>query len=173
MADLSVLVHDPNARIIILKDWSFCIVDAEDYEWARHYNWGHHLWHTNAGYARRWGSLNGAKPTNVLIHREIMACPKGMEVDHINHYTLDNRRSNLQVVTKAGNMANARKTVLPRSSKHKGVTWYKAYQKWSANIMRDGVRYHLGYFLTEDEAGAAYNNAALQFSTGVTCLNQL
>jgi hypothetical protein len=42
------------------------------------------------------------------VHRLITGCPKGLEVDHLNHDTLDNRRINLRCGTHKENMANGR-----------------------------------------------------------------
>lgn len=47
------------------------------------------------------------KPKLVYMHREIIGnIPPGMVVDHTNGNTLDNRRSNLRVVTRSQNYAN-------------------------------------------------------------------
>lgn len=39
----------------------------------------------------------------VRLHRYLMNCPKGKVVDHINFDTLDNRKQNLQIVSKEFN----------------------------------------------------------------------
>lgn len=46
--------------------------------------------------------------TTLYMHRLITGAPKGKEVDHINHDTLDNRRSNLRVGSHKDNMQNCR-----------------------------------------------------------------
>jgi hypothetical protein len=45
-------------------------------------------------------------PTRVYMHRLIMGEPEGMEVDHLHHNTLDNRRSELRVRTRQANAQN-------------------------------------------------------------------
>lgn len=79
-----------------------------------------------------------------LMHRLAIDCPSGFEVDHRNRNTLDNRRSNLRIATRAQNMRN-------RSSKkpygYKGVR--KAGDKFSAHIT-------VGGFDTPEEAYTQY-----------------
>lgn len=59
-------------------------------------------WHmTSCGYAAR---RSGRKI--IGLHREIMSPPTHLEVDHINGDPLDNRRSNLRIVTHAENLQN-------------------------------------------------------------------
>lgn len=62
-------------------------------------------------------------------------------VDHINHNTLDNRKCNLRVVTKAQNMMN---------SNFKGVS--RNGCKWYAHIKINQKMLNLGYYLDEEEA---------------------
>jgi hypothetical protein len=48
------------------------------------------------------------------------------------------------------------------SSKYKGVSWYKPYNKWFSYIDINRKRKFLGYFLTEIDAHNAYKNALLE-----------
>jgi hypothetical protein len=54
--------------------------------------------------------VNGKRHTE-LLHRFLMEEPKGLDVDHINHDTLDNRRVNLRAVTHAENLRNRKKAI--------------------------------------------------------------
>jgi hypothetical protein len=71
------------------------------------------------------------------LHRFILSPPENMEVDHINHNKLDNRRSNLRIVTKSQNQMN---------SKAKGVYWSSVRQKWFAGLTKNKKSYTKGYF---------------------------
>lgn len=79
----------------------------------------------------------------LYLHRFITNCPKGMTVDHINHNTLDNRRSNLRVCSMKDNNRNNSKTKI-----HTGVCYSKETNKYKAYI--NGK--HLGYFNTQAQA---------------------
>lgn len=66
-----------------------------------------HKWHAaylkerDCYYAR--GNINGK---NILLHRFLLNAPRELVVDHLNHDTLNNSRSNLRLVTHATNRAN-------------------------------------------------------------------
>src|SRR5208282_1047840 len=98
--------------------------------------------------------------------------PEAIERDHIDGDGLNNRRYNLRSVTHSQNMHNARKPIKPgSSSRFKGVAFQARLKRrpWQARI---GDR-HLGYFATEEEAGAAYDNAAKLERGEYALLNQL
>lgn len=113
---------------------------ADEYKWFEHKT-------GKTSYLRgyRAGAWDGTK---VYLHRIICDLPDGMEVDHINGNGLDNRRSNLRVVSRTENNMNRAGV--------KGCHFEAQTQKWRAEIWKDGTRYRLGRFTTEQEAVAAY-----------------
>ena len=89
-----------------------------------------------------------------------MNAPKGMDVDHINHNRLDNRKCNLRVCTHQQNMQNRAKG--GGMSKYKGVVFDKRplNKPWISQITTNHKHHKLGYFKTELEAAKQYNCAA-------------
>lgn len=80
-------------------------------------------------------------------------------VDHKDRDPANNKWSNLREATQTQNRANS---IGKRDSESgiKGVCWYAPTNKWRAAIQRDGVRHHLGYFKSKQDAAAAYRKAA-------------
>lgn len=95
------------------------------------------------------------------MHRAITNAPKGMDVDHINGNTRDNRRENLRVCTHAQNLAAGRPAKRANSkSKYNGVGWNKSANQWMARIRINGKLTYLGCFKDETAAARAYDKAA-------------
>lgn len=57
----------------------------------------------------RWYAMRKEGGVTVYLHRAVACPPAGLVVDHIDGDTLDNRRSNLRVVTHRENCNNRRK----------------------------------------------------------------
>jgi hypothetical protein len=95
------------------------------------------------------------------MHRMVLNVRGSEQIDHINNDPLDNRRENLRICSQADNLKNQ----LPgRNAKvpYKGVTINPAMQKkpYRSIICGDGVKTHLGYYATPEEAALAYDEAA-------------
>jgi hypothetical protein len=131
------------------------MIDTEDYEKLAKYNWMCH-----GRYARRV-----EKGQTIHMHRLLMNCPNGFEVDHINRNRLDNRKSNLRIVTRQQNMCN-KASYAESSSKYKGVSWHSKDRLWHAQIRVNHKINFIGAYEKEEVAAAAYNyNAQIYFGT--------
>lgn len=95
------------------------------------------------------------------LHRVVMDAPDDMEVDHINGDTLDNRRCNLRLATRAENSCN-RRISRNNTSGYKGVSFDKKRGVWVAYITVARRRRHLGSFPAAELAHEAYCKAALE-----------
>jgi hypothetical protein len=80
-----------------------CKVSLSDIDKIDFYAWHLSTCGENV-YLRSTVRLPGDKFKTVYMHRLIMDCPEGKEVDHINGDTLDNRRENLRIVDKEENV---------------------------------------------------------------------
>ncbi len=85
--------------------------------------------------------------------------PAGMDIDHINQDKSDNRIENLRLATRSQNKANSKKHSDNKSG-YKGVTYYKKYNKWMAQISHHYKKKTIGYFDTPEEAYEAYKKTA-------------
>ncbi len=125
--------------------------DKEDYDKIKNYTW--HL--NDSGYV-----MCGEFGKNIRMHRIIMGDPKGKDVDHINHNTVDNRKANLRIVDHYQNVTYSKMRVDNTTGK-KGVYWDKNRNKWMALITYDKRSYHLGRFDTFEEAVSAREKAEI------------
>ena len=145
---------------IKLTRGQFALVDTEDYNKLNQYNWyAQYDEKLNSFYAARHITVSKNKREQIRMHCVIMNTHKKLEVDHINHNTLDNRKSNLRVCTHQQNCMNQLKCK-NSSSKHKGVNWDAYHKKWHVRIQNNGKSCHLGFFTSEIKAACVYNIAA-------------
>ena len=148
------------------------LVDDEDYEWLSQWKW-HALVISSSPRAVRNASIaNGGSKGTIYMSRQIVDAPPGMPVDHQDHDTLNNQRSNLRVCTYSQNNANRRKTA-GCTSRFKGVYWNKGCRKWCAQIKLGGLCKYLGLFVDEVKAAQAYNREAVCRSGEFALLNDV
>ncbi len=155
---------DIGFRRLVLNRGRFAIVDADDYNRLARHKW----------YCIGSGGYLYAKRSEgnrmIKMHRDILAPPPGLYVDHKNHNTLDNRKSNLRVCTPAQNCFNR----IPSergTSRYKGVFWSSDKKRWAAIIGFKGKHIHIGYFDYELDAAIAYDDRAAELFGEFAALN--
>jgi bacillopeptidase F (M6 metalloprotease family) len=116
-------------------------------------------------YAARSSRID--KVNNGYLHRVIYARILGRplkryeHIDHIDCDKLNNRRSNLRLVTQANNNCNIKRRSNNKSG-YKGVHFYTRLNNWRAEITKNGKRFCLGYFKSAELAYEAYCKAAVE-----------
>ena len=156
-------------KTIPLTQGKFAEVDEKDYpELAKH------SWYASRKgknfYARRDIRRADVKRT-IYMHRQIMNPGPGMEVHHVNHNGLANRRSNLWTCTHSQHIRSSR----PHkngTSQYKGVCRYKKNGpprqaegetgKWCAQIEHNKRKINLGVFTSQVRAAKAYDDKAAE-----------
>lgn len=143
-----IVIHDTYAEIIIYnkdnEEFLRTKIDLEDVDKVNDFKWSFKNPYIDT-------KPNGK---SMYLHRYLMAVDDSdIQVDHINRDKLDNRKSNLRLVTNHQNCFN-KNVKSDNTSGYSGVNWDKRYQKWRARI-KNGREIHLGYFKTKEEAIAA------------------
>jgi hypothetical protein len=133
------------------------VIDAADVPLVEGYSWKAVVGSRRVYAATQVGGRKNK--TDIRMHRLIMEAPTGVDVDHIDHNGINNRRKNMRLCTRSENLQNQRKR-LDNTSGFKGVNYYKRTGRWRAYIMRDSKERHLGYFDTPEEAYDAYCKAS-------------
>ena len=168
----------------------YTIVDDEDYDKVME----HLKKYKKDGYrrdsVRKWylwksptGNIKYAMSGNrrSSVHRIVMGNPKGMDIDHINHNGLDNRKENLRICTHSQNCAN-KKARRDSGTGVKGV--YKVKREnckkpFCAYISDPKTKFpkkrhiRLGYYKTIEEAALAYNKKAIEMYGEFAVLNEI
>jgi hypothetical protein len=145
------------SKLIELSKGKSALIDDEDYDHVREWNWRAQQNQDGRWYAMAWDLY----PNFVLMHRVILCPPDSIDVDHKNGDGLDNRRINLRLATRSQNVAAGRPAG-GKSSIFKGVSWDNSRGRWRVMI-KDGTKHKfLGRFADEVEAAKAYDEAALE-----------
>lgn len=136
------------------------LIDDEDYDLIKGYSWCIKSQIRNGVpqyYAFAYIKNNNHKNSRstTYMHRFIMDAPKGIQVDHIFHNTLDNRKSKLRLITPNGNNRNC---IRKNETGFKGVRKAK-FGNFQARICINRKEKHLGMFDTAIEAHEAYMSA--------------
>lgn len=139
-----IRINDDHAEIVLRDKYGVIVasalIDLDDVERCRQYKW----------YARKtrntyYAMASVAPNKKVFLHRFIMGYFGGDDVDHINRNGLDNRKSNLRIVTHQENACN------------NGASGVKLVGsgRYQASCCRNYKTIYIGTFDSYDEAVTA------------------
>ena len=154
------------------------LIDTEDYDKVSGHRWHlsdqHYVHakipHPDGGwYVRPDNGQRERRKTALKLHRLIMDAPKGKDVDHIEHDTLDNRKCKLRLCSHQENSFNSARNK-NNTSGFKGVAYHKKRKDminerkkpWRAKIHPSGKTINIGYYKTKEEAAEAYDRKAIE-----------
>lgn len=106
--------------------------------------------------------------SRISVHRMILDAPAGMDVDHINHNPLDNRKENLRLVTTSQNLQNRSGAMTTSKTGVRGVSRCSFTGKYRAVLGLGGRYIHVGRFETLDDAARAVSQARARLMTHST-----
>lgn len=148
-----IVIYNDYAEIILYdehcEEKCRALIDLEDVDNIKMYKW-----FFDGRYVR---NSNKQK-----LHRTIINVSEEKIIDHINHNTLDNRKSNLRICTQNDNAKNKSKQI-NNTSGVTGVSWYKKYEKWRVRIQVNNKDILIGYFDDKEEAIKARKEAEIKY----------
>lgn len=133
---------------LLLKRGQITLVDDEDFEKIKQYSW----YLATNGYVVHFDTK---KRKTIGLHRFILGViGKKIDVDHINHNLLNNRKINLRICNRTQNNMNMNTP---------NVYFEKQVKKWRARIGFYGKTIHIGMYKTKNEAIDAYRLASRKY----------
>ena len=172
-------------RKIPLTQGKTAIVDDEDYQRITNYP---HPWRAEKNRNAFYAASIDENGSTIRMHKIIANPPFGMEIHHLNANGLDNRKANLELITRSdhrrkyGNNSyrgyserlcqpHGRRKRVYKTSRYKGVSWQEDIQGWVIFVCGEGTRKYIGYEKNELTAAIKYDKAALQILGKSAVLN--
>lgn len=135
------------------KNNLYTIVDDDNFYEINKYKW--HI--SSLGYV-----IRTEKNKIIYLHRKIMNFPLDKVIDHINGNKIDNRKSNLRIVSIKKNVRN-QKYHKNNTSGFLGVSFRKGRNRYRATITVDKKQIFLGNFINIKDAIDARNKAVKKY----------
>lgn len=98
------------------------VIDAEDIHKVKYFKWKL----SNSGYAMNTPKY---KASNIHMSHVILGVGNEVFIDHIDHNKLNNRKSNLRIVTKSQNQMNVNYKGVTKQNNGKYYAYIKIHQK--------------------------------------------
>lgn len=144
-----VLINEDYAEIVLYnrknQEVGRTKIDKDDIDKATKYKW----YLDKNGYV-----VCKNNKVFLLLHRYLTNCPEKMTVDHEDHDTLNNMKSNLRICSNSQNNMN-KSNRKDNKSGLRGVSYSKRDKCWISSINVNKQRIVLGYFKDKQEAFSA------------------
>ena len=135
------------------------IIDLDEYEKVKNFPYSWHSYynaHTKTYYAlaTEYRGVNEHPRSRNMFLQTLIMNPnrdKNIEIDHINHNTLDNRKENLRVVSFLHNSQHRKAKNSNNKSGYRNVAVIDG--KFVVQLQLNGKNTKLGIFTDVDEAG--------------------
>lgn len=131
------------------------LIDTEDIGKVNQYLW--HIDHSRKNIYYAQVSLKG---TTIRMHRLLKPTP--LQVDHINHNGLDNRKANLRICTNRENNCNKDFKRSPLSG-YTGIRYNSKVGSYYVRIMVNKKEVSLGHYSSLEEAIMARNQGEIKY----------
>lgn len=149
--------------MVPLTQGKYAAIDDEDEPKVAGYRWLANRNRADLWYARTEVREGRQRPRYIGMHRLIVDAKPNQIVDHIDGDGLNNRRSNLRIVSHAQNQQNRK--VFANRNGFKGVhAATSTSTPWRATITHHGKTIALGHFAEKWQAALAYDIAALKIN---------
>ena len=158
-----IIIKDDYA-IIVINSNKFgvknVLIDIDDIEKVKKYTWCFTHSRDNNLYA-----MTKDKSKTIKLHRYLKECPKGLDIDHINHDTLDNRKTNLRICTRAENNHN----LGIRTNTYTGFK-YITHCKYIDKRYKNG--FHSTYIIQINRNGIKFCKRSVDLATAIRLRNE-
>ena len=145
----NIYVEKEDCYEMMLKNNKIVKFDKEDFNLINKYFWN--TTNTNYVYTRYMGKW--IYMHRLIMQKELNNKPQ-LDIDHINHNTLDNRKCNLRLATKSQNSMNR---------KSKGYYYDKRCNKYIVRIKFNNKTILIGRFENEKDAIKARKEAEKKY----------
>lgn len=153
-------------ELLLSNSKEVALVDKDVYDRVKDKRWRK----STDGYVVRYASFTEEESRKKYLHREVLKARKNDIIDHISRDKLDNRKSNLRLVTTSQNGMN-RGVNYNSETGFKGSTIERG--RYVSKITNEGAIEYIGTFLTAEDAAKAYNVKAEEYFGEYACLNDV
>lgn len=123
-------------------------IDIEDIEKCKKYKWNYKYVKNKTPYIQT--NLHKedciGKNKTIPLHRFLVECPVGLEIDHINQDPFDNRKQNLRCVDRITNIRNK------KIKENQNIYWNNRQNKYQVSVRIENKNISGGYFSDIEEA---------------------